>query len=82
MCGACSTRKGELRYVFGEFGFVSGRVRRVRFSVGTCSARSGYCRDVFGEVCLVTGHVRRGRVMPVPDRRGLVIVGTCWAKSA
>jgi len=49
--------------MFGEFGLVSGRVRRGRLSVGTCSEKSAYCPDVFGEVGLVSGSFRGGLVI-------------------
>jgi len=68
--------------MFIDVGFVSGRVRRVRISVGTCLrgrfivgtcvARSALCRDVFGEVELVLGRVRRSRLS----------FGTCPERSA
>jgi len=64
-------RSCKFRDVFGEVFFVSGRVRRGRFSagrvrrcrviVGTCSAKSGYSRDVFGDVGVVLERVRRSR---------------------
>jgi len=52
-------------------GFVSGRVRRGRFTVGMCSAISAKCLDVFDEVGLVSRRVRRGRLN----------FGTCLARS-
>jgi len=39
--GTCSVMSDFCRDKFVEVGFVSGSVRRGRFSVGSCSAKSG-----------------------------------------
>jgi len=45
---SCLSKSGLCRYVFGEVGIFSGRVRR--------------CRLIVGKVGLVSVRVRRGRV--------------------
>jgi len=67
--------------VFIKVDLVSVRVRRNRLIDGTCSGSSGLRRYVFGEVVLVSGIVRRCRLIVATFRQGLVIVGTCSARS-
>jgi len=82
LCRACSARSGYSRDMYGEVGFVSGRVRPGRVCAAKCSSKSSYCRDVFGEVVLVSVRVRGGFLVAGRVRIGLVSVGTCSARSA